>query len=170
MRVSTLKQKFGNANILVIFNRTFSTIPALLPPLIFNTKTHKSMKSSKLAFSLLSVGLTIFLTSCGSGGNEKTAAADTAAAAPAAVDSAAKPKPVSTIVTTPQNMVIVIHKVANFAKWMTAYEADDANRLAAGLHSYVVGRGKMDSNMVLIAMKMDDTAKGKAFGNSPGLK
>src|SRR5215831_11097172 len=124
------------------------------------------MKFSKLVNPTFYVGVVICLSSCGSGGNEKTATADSTAAA----DSAAKAKPASTYVTTPQNMVVVTHKVADFAKWLTAYEADDANRSANGLHSYVVGRGMADSNMVLIAMKIDDIAKARAFGNSPGLK
>lgn len=124
------------------------------------------MKFSKLGSPLFYIGMAIFLASCGSDGNQKTSAADSTAAA----DSAAKAKPASTTITTPQNMVVVTHKVANFAKWLAAYEADDANRSAAGLHSYVVGRGMADSNTILIAMKIDDTAKARAFGNSPGLK
>jgi hypothetical protein len=124
------------------------------------------MKFSKFAIPLFFVGAVIFLTSCGSAGNEKAAGTDSTAAA----DSAAKAMPASTIVTTPQNMVVVTHKVADFTKWLAAYEADDANRLAAGLHSYVLGRGMADSNMLFIAMKVDDTAKARAFESSPGLK
>jgi len=124
------------------------------------------MKFSKLRSLLFYAGIAIFLTSCGSAGNEKTAAADSTATA----DSVAKSKPANTIVTTPQKMVVVKHKVADYAKWLAAYEADDANRLAAGLHSYVIGRGLVDSNMIFIAMKVDDSAKAQTFGDSPGLK
>lgn len=76
----------------------------------------------------------------------------------------------SGIVNTPENMLVVMHKVANYAKWKPAYDGHDSARLAAGLHSYVIGRGVQDPNMVLIAMKVDDTAKAKAFGKDPGLK
>jgi hypothetical protein len=67
-------------------------------------------------------------------------------------------------------MVVVTHKVADFAKWMAAYEGHDSARLAAGLHSYVIGRGLEDSNMVMVALKADDTTKAKAFQKDPGLK
>ena len=67
-------------------------------------------------------------------------------------------------------MVIVRHKVANFAKWMVAYEGHDSARLADGLHSYVISRDARDSNMVMVALKADDLAKAKAFSKDPGLK
>jgi hypothetical protein len=67
-------------------------------------------------------------------------------------------------------MVIVTHKVANYEKWLKAYEMHDSARLASGLHDYVIGRGLQDSNVVLVALKADDTAKAKAFGKSPDLK
>lgn len=65
---------------------------------------------------------------------------------------------------------MVMHKVANYAKWKPLYDGHDTARVAAGLHSYVIGRGVQDSNMVLIALKADDTAKAKAFSKDPGLK
>ena len=43
-------------------------------------------------------------------------------------------------------------------------------RLASGIHSYVIGRGLQDSNMVLVAVKVDDMAKAKAFAKDPSLK
>jgi hypothetical protein len=124
------------------------------------------MKLPRLSNCLFFVGAVTLLTSCGSAGNEKTAATDSTAAA----DSAAKAKAASTIVTTPQNMVVVTHKVADYAKWLAAYDGHDSARLAAGMHSYVIGRGLQDSNMVLVALKIDDTAKAKAFMKDPGLK
>ena len=116
--------------------------------------------------SLIFLGTVVLLASCGSNSNEKAATADSTAAA----DSAAKAKAASTIVTTPQNVVAITHKVANYAKWLAAYEAHDSARQAAGLHNYVIGRGLADSNMVLVALKCDDTAKAKAWGMAPGLK
>jgi hypothetical protein len=123
------------------------------------------MKLAKFSSSLLCVGAVLFLTSCGSGG-DKTSATDTTKAA----DTTAKAPPVNTIVTTPQNMVVVTHKVADYAKWLAGYEAHDSARLAAGLHNYVIGRGIPDSNLVMIALKVDDTTKAKAFEKTPGLK
>lgn len=78
--------------------------------------------------------------------------------------------PASTIVTTPQNILVVMHKVSNYSKWKPLYDGHDTARIAAGLHNYVIGRGLQDSNMVLVAMKADDTTKAKAFGKDPGLK
>jgi hypothetical protein len=124
------------------------------------------MKLFRFSTSQFYIGVVILLTSCGSGSNEKTTVTDSTASA----DSAAKAQAVSTIVTTPQNMVVVYHKVANYSKWLTSYEGHDSARLAAGLHNYVIGRGLEDSNMVMIALRSDDTAKAKAFAKDPGLK
>ncbi|WP_240646603.1 hypothetical protein [Chitinophaga rhizosphaerae] len=76
----------------------------------------------------------------------------------------------NTIITTPQNMMIAIHKVANFEKWITSYEGHDSIRLANQIHSYVIGRGLTDPNLVMVAVKVDDMAKAKAFSKDPGLK
>jgi hypothetical protein len=76
----------------------------------------------------------------------------------------------STIVTSPQNMMVVTHKVADFDKWLASYEAHDSLRLANGIHSYVIGRGVKDPNTILVATKVDDVEKAKAFGNSSQLK
>jgi len=124
------------------------------------------MKLFRFSNSLFCVGVVILLTSCGSGGNEKTTATDSTASA----DTAAKAQAVNTIVTTPRNMVIITHKVADFAKWSIAYDGHDSARLAAGLHNYVIGRGLEDSNLVMVATIADDTTKAKAFAKDPGLK
>jgi hypothetical protein len=123
------------------------------------------MKFASLSYSPFFVGAVILFTSCGSGGSEKTSATDTTKAA----DTTAK-APVSTIVTTPQNVMVVNHKVADFAKWLVAYESHDSARLAAGIHNYVIGRDLQDSNMVTVVLRVDDTAKAKALASSPGLK
>jgi hypothetical protein len=124
------------------------------------------MKLSRFSNSLFYVGVVLLLSSCGSGGNEKTAGADSTAAA----DTAAKAQVVNTIIKTPQNVEVVTHKVADFAKWLAAYEGHDSARLASGLHSYVIGRGLADSNMVTVVLRVDDTSKAKAFAKDPGLK
>jgi hypothetical protein len=70
----------------------------------------------------------------------------------------------------PSDVMIVRHKVANYAKWQTAFDAHDSMRVASGLHAYVVGRGVDDSNTIMAVVKMDDTARAKEFGRSVGLK
>jgi hypothetical protein len=80
------------------------------------------------------------------------------------------PAPTSSIVTTPEHMLIVKHKVGDFDKFLSSYEQHDSLRRANGIRSYVIGRGVEDPNMVLVATKVDDTAKAKAFGKSSHLK
>jgi len=126
------------------------------------------MKQSKFLLMLFGASMTFFLTSCG-GGEEKKSS-DTTTDTTNTTATTTEVTPVNTISTTPQNMVIVRHKVANFAKWMVAYEGHDSARLADGLHSYVISRDARDSNMVMVALKADDLAKAKAFAKDPGLK
>lgn len=116
--------------------------------------------------SLFCAGVVILLSSCGSGGGETTAAKDSTASA----DTAAKVQVVNTIITTPQNVEVVTHKVADYAKWFAAYESHDSARQAAGIHNYVIGRGLMDSNVVTVVLRVDDATKAKAFATAPGLK
>ncbi|HYH14238.1 MAG TPA: hypothetical protein VD794_03400, partial [Flavisolibacter sp.] len=76
----------------------------------------------------------------------------------------------STMVTTPQSMMIARHRVKDFNKWKASYDAHDSLRLANGMHSYVIGRGESDTNMVLVAVRVDDTAKARKFAKDPSLK
>jgi hypothetical protein len=122
------------------------------------------MKKLSFYCMLFSAVIVFFFTSCDGGDGDKKASADSTIA------ETPTPVPVNTIITTPQGMVIVKHKVADFAKWKPAYDTHDSARLANGLHSYVIGRGLNDSNMVLVAVKADDMAKAKAFIKSPYLK
>jgi len=127
------------------------------------------MKQSKFLLLLLGAAMTFFLISCGSGEEKKSSestSTDTATASTATIE----PAPVNTVITTPTNIVMVRHKVADFAKWKVAYDADDSNRLANGVHSFVISRDEKDSNMVMVAMKADDLAKAKAFTKNPTLK
>jgi|SRR5687767_9318045 len=117
---------------------------------------------------LFFAAMVFFLTSCGDGGTEKTDK-DTTTTTETTTTPAA-PEVVNTIVTTPQSMMVATHKVSNFAKWKASYDAHDSMRLANGLHSYVIGRGIQDTNMVLVAVKADDMAKAKTFAKDPSLK
>ena len=127
------------------------------------------MSSRFLPVSFLTAVL--FLFSCN--GNEKSTSTDKMSSdSSTTTTTTATTEPVtpSTIITTPQSMVVVIHKVNNFTKWKASYEAHDSMRLANGMHSYVIGRGVVDSNTVLVAVKADDMAKAKAFAKDPSLK
>jgi hypothetical protein len=129
------------------------------------------MKQSRFTCMLFCAAMVFFLTSCGGNGDGNNAGKDSAAAATDTTATATvAAAPVNTIISTPVNMVVITHKVANFEKWLPAYEAHDSARLANGLHSYVISRGMMDTNMVMIAMKVDDIAKAKVFSKDPGLK
>jgi hypothetical protein len=126
------------------------------------------MKQSRCTGMLFCAALVFFLTSCGGNGSEEKTSKDTATTKDTTATTVAPP--VNTIITTPVNMATITHKVANFAKWLVAYEAHDSARLANGLHNYVVARGLQDTNMVMVALKADDIAKAKAFAKDPGLK
>ena len=80
------------------------------------------------------------------------------------------PASTNTTITTPQHMLVIKHKVKDFAAWKMAYESHDSARLANGLHNYVIARGTEDSNVVLVATKADDITKAKAFVKDPALK
>jgi hypothetical protein len=123
------------------------------------------MKQSRFS-DLLFYSMVFLLTSCaGSESEKKTSTDSTTADSTTAVVT-----PKITTITTPQNMLVVKHKVSNYAKWKTSYDAHDSARLVNGMHSYVIGRGLQDSNMILVAVKVDDMAKAKAFAKDPGLK
>ena len=119
------------------------------------------MKKIKFLFSG-AVALIMFFSSCG-GGDEKTTDKS------ATTDSTAT-KTESTVDTTPQTVILVWHKVADFAKWKMSYDAHDSFRVASGIHNYVIGRSVDDSNMILVATKADDVEKAKAFTKDPSLK
>jgi len=123
------------------------------------------MRQSRFS-GLLFYLMPFFLISCSGNGNETKATTDSTATD---TTKAMVAPPVTTI-TTPQIMLVITHKVSNYAKWKAAYDAHDSARLANGIHNYVIGRGFKDSNMVMVALKIDDTAKAKAFGKDPGLK
>ena len=115
----------------------------------------------------LCAALVLFLSSCG---NNDTTADTTTTNTDSSKNAVTTPTATNTIVTTPQNMMVVKHRVADFGKWKASYDEHDSMRLASGIHSYVIGRSVSDSNMVLVAVKEDDLAKAKAFAKDPSLK
>jgi len=109
------------------------------------------------------------IASCGGQDNDKstdTTTTEDSTSTTAATTNAEQ----STTTTTPQDMMVVRHRVADFNKWKTSYDAHDSMRLANGVHSYVIGRSVKDSNMVMVAVKVDDINKAKAFAKDPSLK
>ena len=125
------------------------------------------MKRLQFTGLLFCTALLFFLASCG--GNESKEQTKTDSTTVESNTNAVVPEP-NTIITTPQNMMTVIHKVADFEKWKASYEEHDSMRVANGIHSYVIGRGLDDPNMVLVAVKADDMEKAKAFAKDPSLK
>jgi heme-degrading monooxygenase HmoA len=129
--------------------------------------------NQRRVISLLFCTAMFFIISCGGGGSsEEKSTTDTTATktdTTTATTPAPQPQP-SAVSTTPQDVMIVTHKVKDFAKWKMVYDGDDSNRLASGVHSFVIGRSVPDSNTVIVTTKIDDQQKAKAFGNSPSLK
>ena len=123
------------------------------------------MKQLKFLSSAAIVMFMLF--SCNSGGNEKTDTTSTDSAT-TVTDTTVQKQPEAP--AAPVMTMLIKHRVASFAKWMPAYEGHDSTRVAYGLHNFVVSRGIKDSNMVMVALHMDDTAKAKQFAMLPGLK
>ena len=88
---------------------------------------------------------------------DKTTGTDSTAVTPAAPEK-------------PGSILLIRHKVANYASWKTAYESHDSVRVAYGLHNYLLARGTKDSNTVMVVLKADDTAKARQFTMLPDLK
>lgn len=118
------------------------------------------MKQLKF-LSTIGIAFVFLFSSCG-GDEEKTTDTTVTADSTATTESA--------IITTPENIMIVRHKVRDFAKWKMSYDEHDSLRLANGIHSYIIGRGVADTNMVMVATKAEDIAKAKAFAKDPNLK
>jgi len=130
------------------------------------------MKPSILLSTPLLAVVLFCMVSCGeqnSNKNTDTEATADSTTTTSTTSATTNPAPATTI-TTPQNMMVVRHKVADFNKWQTSYDAHDSMRLASAVHNYVIGRSIKDSNVVLVAVKLDDINKAKAFAKDPSLK
>ena len=124
------------------------------------------MKQLKLLATICVAAGMLFLSSCNSGKDKKTdeGSADTSTVKTDTTTAAV------TTTTGPATLMSIKHKVANYVKWKPFYDAHDSVRQANGLHNYVIARGTEDSNMVLIALRMDDVDKAKAMAASSELK
>ena len=132
------------------------------------------MKQFRQSLILACAALTFIFSSCG-GGEEKTTTTDTMSADSTSVTdstsaNAGAPTAMGNEINPPTNLMVVVHKVANYDKWKTSYDEHDSMRLAAGIHSYVISRRQPDSNTLVVAVKADDLDKAKAFAKDPSLK
>jgi hypothetical protein len=67
-------------------------------------------------------------------------------------------------------VLIIHHKVKDFATWKPVYDGHDAVRKGAGLTKGHVFRGVDDPNMVTIILEFADRAQTEAFAASDNLK
>ena len=124
------------------------------------------MKKFKF-FATISVAASmLFFSSCNSADEKK--AGETPADTVKVVAETPPPPPVNA--PGPSSLMIIKHKVANYAKWKPVYESHDSVRLASGLHNYLLARGTEDSNKIMVVLRMDDVNKAKQFAAMPGLK
>ena len=66
-------------------------------------------------------------------------------------------------------MMVIHHKVADYNKWRVVYEADQPNRIAAGLTNCHVHQSLDDANDVFIGCSMADVVKARSFAGSKTL-
>jgi hypothetical protein len=119
---------------------------------------------TKFPVLLIFMAMPLLFISCN--GDEKKSEPET----PAAENTSAPAVKVNTIVTTPQLMALIKHKIKDYASWKSVYDAHDSARLANGLHSYVIGRSMQDSMEIMVALKADNLDKAKAFTKDPTVK
>jgi len=124
------------------------------------------MKHVKLFATICIAAAILLFSSCNSGGDKTDTTTDTTTATTDTSMTTTMP----TAPSGPMSVMSIRAKVADYAKWKPQYESNDSVRLANGLHKYVIGRGVEDSNMILVAMIMDDVDKAKAMAASPELK
>ncbi len=120
------------------------------------------MKKIRLFATLGIATVALFISSCNSRKDKEEKETTT--------DTTVKKTEMTTAPSGPLSLMVIRHKVANYEKWIPAYEANDSARLANGLHKYVICRGLDDSNMVMVAQVMDDVTKAKEMAASPALK
>lgn len=114
-----------------------------------------------IPYLLIFTILALFLIACGRG-KKKQVTQETAPITETA-------QPINTIITSPQNLVIVIHAVSDYSAWKTSYDSHAAEREANGLHTYIIGRGLYDSSQVFVLLKADDMSNAKDFSFNTGI-
>lgn len=64
------------------------------------------------------------------------------------------------------NILLIHHKVTDYAQWRPGYDADSPSRDAAGLTNCVVRQSADSMNDVVVTCDMADVKKAKAFSAS----
>ena len=119
--------------------------------------------------SVLFFSLAIF--SCNnSGSSNSEAKTDSTTTMTDTTTTATTVAPPAPSMAAPFDVEEVTHKVKNYAEWKTVFDADSDNRKAGGLENIAIGRNLSDSNEILLAFKVADVAKAKAFSTDPKLK
>lgn len=120
------------------------------------------MKSIKFLSTLVISGAMLTgMHSCNSSDEKKTDDTKT---------DSTKMKHDATTPAKPSDILVVMHKVSNYDKWLPVFESDDSAQKANGLTRTVLGRGIDDPSMVLIGFRMTDYNKAKGMSGSPELK
>ena len=133
---------------------------------IFHNQNLKIMGKLKSVLQMmLAVLIATAFFSCG-GSSTKTTGDTTAKTSTDTTKMAAQPA----AATTPFDVVDVIHTVKDYDKWRPGFDADSVNRKAAGGQDLAVGRNIDNPNSILVAVKVTDMAKAKAFMADPKLK
>lgn len=125
---------------------------------------------STRSFRLSFLAAVFFCFSACNSNEEKTTSNSMSSDTATTTTSSMETAPASTIVTTPQHMMIVKHRVGNYATFKKSYDEHDSLRLAHGMHSFVIGRAVADSNMIYVVVKADDLDKAKMFAKDASLK
>ena len=66
--------------------------------------------------------------------------------------------------------MLVRHKVRDFSKWKSGYDAHHPKRVEAGLTEKYLLRGAHDSNEVVLLFEAQDLNRAKAFAESADLR
>lgn len=66
--------------------------------------------------------------------------------------------------------ILVRHRVADFDKWLEAFEAHEPTRKSFGATKSVVWQDATDENNVFVMIKVEDLARARDFAASEDLK
>lgn len=75
-----------------------------------------------------------------------------------------------TVAAQAAGMMVIHHKVADYAKWRTVFDGDKSTQMSAGLTDPRVFRSVDNANEVTITFDMADATRAKAFSASPVLR
>ncbi len=66
--------------------------------------------------------------------------------------------------------MFVRHRVADYEKWKTVFDEHEPARAAAGATAHSLHRDADDPNVLIIALRVADIARAKAFAGSDDLR